>query len=52
LSARWSAIENFDADGDVTEEELFSQQIACFLSREYANFLAILTLGSGAIFKG
>ncbi|KAI6209644.1 Exportin-5 [Aphelenchoides besseyi] len=48
LTNRWTAIENIDMDStEVGDNELFAQQIVYILSRDYADWLSTLVLGSG-----
>jgi hypothetical protein len=51
LTARWNSIKSFNEDGEVTEEELFSQQMVCILSREYVAFLSQLIIKTNFIAK-
>lgn len=52
LTARWNIIKSFDDDQDVTEEEMFSQQMVYIVTREYANFLSQMLIKANSVARG
>jgi hypothetical protein len=53
LFTRWNVIKRFnEEDQDVSEEEMFSQQMVYIVTREYASFLNQMLLKSSTVTRG
>lgn len=51
LEQRWDVVNELDQDGEVTEEELLSQQMVTVLSRDYSDLLRQFIFGTGLMIK-